>query len=115
MEDARVRLRRARDRSVGIRTQQRGHHPARGIGISEIMKMIDSAASVDPIADDAGPLGAAEHRRRIDDQVVVFPVVQIGDKRLERAPGGAPRQIAAHDVQVRGCRLPWPIEHAYER
>ena len=100
---------------VHIRTHERGHNPARGIGIAEVMKMIDAATSVDPVVNDSGPLGAAEHRRGIDDEVVVFPVVKIGDQRLERAPRGVARKIAAHHMQVGAGRLTGAIEHANER
>ena len=100
---------------IGVGLHQRGDNPACRIGVPEVVKMIDAATGVDPIANDAGPLGAPEHRRGINDEVVVFPVVEIGDQRLEAVPRGVSRKVATDDMQVGAGRLPGAIEHANQR
>lgn len=78
------------------------------------MEVRDLRAAVDPVAHPPRPVGAAEHRWRVDHQIVVLAIVQVGRERLELAQDSPSSQVATKHVQIRVDPHSGAIQHQDE-
>ena len=76
------------------------HEPVGRVRVGEVVEVIDASARVNPVAHRLRPLGAAEHGRCVDDEIVVLTVVEVGDERFEAAPESRAFDVAAKDAKV---------------
>ncbi len=94
---------------------QRLHETAGGVRIGEVVEVVDASARVHPIAHRLRPLGAAEHGRGVDDEIVILAVIEVGDERLEATPESGALDVAAENAEVRIGPDVGPVEHTNQR
>ena len=95
---------------------QRVHHRIRRLAVAEVVEVRGLGALVEQVAAAARARRAAVHRARLHDDVVVSPVVRVGQQRLQPAAhGAAALQVAGHDAQVAGQGLRRGVEPLQHR
>ena len=99
---------------VGAAVRQRVDQAPCRVGPREVVEVRDLRAGVDPVAHPPRPVGAAEHRWRVDHQIVVLAIVQVGRERLEPAQDSRSFQVATKHVQIRLGPHSGSIQHQDE-
>ena len=100
---------------LGAGSGERRHEPARGVRPGEIVEVGHLIARVDPVGNRLGAFDAAEHGRRVHDEIVIVAIVEVGHQRLEPAEHAGARKIAAEHVEIGRRSHVRAVEHPHER
>ena len=118
--DAAGILPRPRQRADGAKARRRrlrqaAHHGLHGAFIGKVVEVRGLAALVQQEAGTAHARAAAVHAARLHDDVVVGPVVGVGQQRLQPAADAVALQVAGHHAQVAGNGLLNAVEPVHQR
>ena len=94
---------------------QRLHESTGGVSVGEVVEVVDASAGVHPVAHRLRAVHAPEHGRCVDDEIVVFTVIEVRDERLETAPEPGTLDVPAQDAKVRIGPDVRSVEHANQR
>ena len=111
---------RPRQRPDGAKACRRGlrearHHGLHGALVGKVVEVRGLAALVQHEARAAGARAAAVHAARLHDDVVVGPVVGVGQQRLQPAADAVALQVAGDHAQVTGDGFFIAVEPVHQR